>query len=129
MTNVEIRAIAQRETVIDKVYREVFVNNEDGCRFTVEVRLPYGKRNYFSLFAVSKPAAQREAEQRIEELKNQHGYDRIAWRIVSESKKSGWSLTSNSRSAASQQVKQHNKKESMWTRFVEYFFLPEEDEL
>lgn len=126
MTNVEVRAIAQRETVIEKVYREVFVKNQDGCRFSVEVRVN-GKRNYYSLLAVSRLAAQQEAEEHIQKLKQQHEYDRIAWRIVSESNNSGWKLSSSSQTTPSQLVKQSNKKESMWTRFVNFFFFDGED--
>lgn len=127
MTNVDLRALAQKETVMEQVFREVFVEKSDGCRFTVEVRIPDGEKNYYSLFAVSKLAAQQEAEQRIQALLQQHEYDRIAWRILGDLKVTGWSLFSSTGTV--KHVKHEDKKESLWNRFVDFFWFNGERDL
>jgi len=126
MTSVNVSAFAQLETVIEKVFREVFTSDKDGCRFTVEVRLPNGVKQYHSLYSVSKIAAQQEAEERISSLFEQVQYARIAWRIIGDSKQSAWSLSSDTQ-PVSKQVSLKEKGESLWSRFFNYFFLDEEE--
>ncbi|MEK5071772.1 hypothetical protein [Sporosarcina sp. FSL K6-1508] len=127
MTNVDVRALAQKETVMETVFREVFVKSSDGCRFTVEVRILNGIKHYYGLLAMSKLAAEQEAEQRIQKLMNQHEYDRIAWRIVGDSIHSGWTVYSSTDTV--QYETREEKKESLWTRFVDFFWFTGEGEL
>lgn len=126
MTKFNASAIAQQETVIEKVYREVFAKSPDVCRFTVEVRFNGGLTEYHSMLSLSKPKAQLEATEHIKKLVELNNYDRVAWRIVSESESSSWSLSQTN--DPFQVIKPEHRKESLWSRFVNYFFLPEEEQ-
>lgn len=113
-------AIEQEETGAEKFLRDVLMKEGD-CRFRVEVMLSDKKIRHYNLHSVSKPRAASEAQQFIGQMISTFEDDRVLWRVPGVT---NWSMVSEKSLVNPEPIA---KKESWWTRFIDKFFLIEED--
>lgn len=121
MSAKNIGAIAQQETVMERVFKEVFSQEKKlDCRtYRIEVRTPDGAIRFYGLKAIDKSVARKEAIAVVQELVTSFQDERILWRMAGEK---GWSLNG----AAS-----NSKKPSLFARAksaMNYFFELEDED-
>ena len=113
-----IGATAQQETIMERVFNEVFSQEKKlDCRtYRIEVRTPDGAIRFYGLKAIDKTVARKEAIAVVQELVTSFQDERILWRMAGDK---DWSLNG----AAS-----NTKKPSLFARAMNYFFdLEDED--
>ncbi|MDX1807509.1 MAG: DUF6018 family natural product bioysynthesis protein [Paenisporosarcina sp.] len=115
-------AFAQQESVMEKVRREVFMD-ESNCRnFRMEVRTPDGKVRFYAMKELNKIKARLEAEKFIDSLVEHFNDERILWRMAGDR---DWSFVSAA-TTSTVSTKSSKSTKSLAQRFFDYWFMPEE---
>lgn len=106
-----------QETTMERVRREVFgeITIPDCRTYRIEMRSPDGNIRYYSFRTSDKSVAREEAVLLVKQMVEQFQDERVIWRMAGDK---NWSIGSST---------PVHKKPSILKRFVEYFFLPEED--
>lgn len=108
----------QQETVLERVYYEVFAKEKKlDCRtYRIEVRTPDGAIRYYGLKTSDKSLARKEALEVVHQIVTSFKDERILWRMAGDK---DWYLNGSAIAT---------KKQSLFKRAMNYFFDMEEED-